>query len=240
MSTSSIRLFYVVLSYGRKPATRNILDHPAASGQIANLRLAFPPDKDRRDRFLWDYARKITELNDLPNLKTMLQKAIKLKSGALIVDDFSRLFRLCEESKRRDLLDELSPYGDHIFEVRTGKRLSAFIDIGANDLLIKLANFPPWAPVGARKQNSEAEERSAATEVARVASQKSRKASGVDRDMEIANLRDEMNAEGKSNTAVEVANEANRRLLRTPHKKPWTERSVRDALARFRSRPSVK
>ena len=85
MSNPSSLLFYVVLSYGKKPDTRKILDHPAAAGQIANLRLSFPSDEDRQDRFVWDYARKITKLGDLPRLNNFLQKATKLKSGALMV-----------------------------------------------------------------------------------------------------------------------------------------------------------
>lgn len=128
MSTKSSRLFYTILTYGKKPAGK-IPFHPAASAQIANLETAFPPDARYQDRTVWEYARVIHCLDDLPRLKAILQEMTIKEIGLLIMDDVSRLFRVCKQPDRAGLLLELKPFADRLYSLRHGLTLSAFSDV---------------------------------------------------------------------------------------------------------------
>ena len=232
MTQTSGRIFYVLLGYGEKP-TPPYANHPAARRQVDNLRIAFPESMARKDRFLWDYARRINHLDDLPKLKSMLQEILTQGAGALIVDNFARLFGRCPMAGRLVLLKELEPYGERLFEVRSKTRLSQMNTDQRHFLLFQPETLLRWEMDGARTRRP-SDARQNATKLASAASLAARREAAADRNLKIAELKGEMSADGRPDKAADVAEEANRRLLRTAHGKVWTERSVGEALRQFK------
>ena len=202
--------------------------HKAAQRQVALIRSVYQAVVS--DRFRFDYARKIRQLDDLPVLSHTLSTIEKVERGVVIVDDLSRLFRCCEMIKRQDLLGQLEMFGEHVASLRHGARLSNMSSDQKHDLLL----YPErrWAVKGVRTLTSSRDERANATELARIASLKSRKNAAAKRDQKIADLRHELIDAGMPSAASDIASEADRRLLRTAHGLSWTARSVRQALAR--------
>ena len=77
MTPTSLRTYYLIATYGKRSAL-NITLNQSAAVQIANLRHYLPPNADRKDLFLGDYARKIHQLADLPVLRSTPHRRLHL------------------------------------------------------------------------------------------------------------------------------------------------------------------
>ncbi|MEO8245196.1 MAG: hypothetical protein ABI832_23200, partial [bacterium] len=142
-------IFYVLIGYGRKP-TPPVAKHEAALRQVDNLRSAIPVDSLRTIKFIWDYARQVRQLDDLPNLRDVLQKLLALKAGKVIVDNLARFFSRCPLADRIYLLNELELFGEHLFEVRSAMTLRAMDADQKHKLLVHPEKLIQWAAAGAR------------------------------------------------------------------------------------------
>lgn len=239
MTTGAVRVFYILLTHGAK-LTGDVMLHPAASGQIANIRAMFPAEKGRANKVVWDYARKIHHIDDLPSLQGALRRSQEVKGGALIVDDLSRLFRICADMDRVSLLNDLMVFGDHLFSLRHRSKLSDLSADQKNFLVLHPERFAHWSVKGARSARMPVAKRADATDAARKASIASRQASAARRDAQISDLQRALVSAGKPCTTTDIAAEANRRLLQTARRLPWSERAVRDALRRVATTSSDK
>ncbi len=222
---------YLLLAYGKKPdQDTKILSHAAARSQFRNFRALIPAQVLKQVAFVADYARKIECLDDLPNLASRLRSFRNVGEGTIIVDDFARLFRACEPHHRVALMNELEEFGSHISSLRHSSKLSK-ISGETKRLIILHPELTRNRPIrGAKRIGTTPENRAEQTAMARGASLESRRtAAAVRRDAVLA-MKADLEADGIPRSAAEVAEEANRRGLRTGHGRLWSKRAVQDMI----------
>ncbi|MBI1216924.1 MAG: hypothetical protein GC186_00110 [Rhodobacteraceae bacterium] len=226
-------LVYIFLAHGKKPKTRGeVITHVAARGQMRNIAARYSTFPTSEDRFNWDYARAIQCLDDLPRLAKFLRRLHASGQGVILVDDLARIFRACALDRRIDLMAELEPFGAHIGSLRHSKTLSTMPgDMKAN-LISHAELIQNWSARGARKVRMSDADRAEQTLIARDASIVARQVGARCREDMILSLKDELEADGVARSALQLAEEANRRGSRTAHGRAWSERAVKDMIRR--------
>lgn len=224
---------YALVTHGKKPKPGET-DHPSIRKQIANIRQALSQHEVERVQVASDYARQIRSMDDLPTLKQILSAMKANNAGKLVVDDLSRLFRICPIDARFALLNSLEPFGKHLFDLRL-LGLLARVPAEKKAVFLKHADMMSgWEMSGARKNLGTASKRAESTRTAREASVAARSIARDHRDAELLRLHDEVAAESVTFTMKDLAARANASGMRTGHGRPWNARSVGDVLRRQR------
>ncbi len=222
---------YVLLSHGPKPKG-SIENHPAARQQISNLRGATRELESLVDlRILHDYSRNFSKLADLPNLLKLL-KAIKEHNGAILIDDFRRLFANHSGDNRVALFDELLEFKESIRDLRTAKLLGELTQtqitlICAAESPVKFVRTP--SPREPRAKI----ERQLQTQKAVDASRQARSIAADGKARELADLRNLLAATSNDVSNRKIADAANAEGLRTTRGNLWNPAAVDRMLKRL-------
>ncbi|SDL34002.1 recombinase family protein [Aliiruegeria lutimaris] len=221
---------HVILTHGAKPKG-SLYKHAPARQQILNL-MAFA---DRHDivisRLTFDHSRSIRGWSSFVELDRQLESCRAADSGTVVIDDLNRLFRAHTVEQRHDVLGGLQPYRRHLFCVRQGCLLD---NIDHHEMLavLRSPDRGKWSYAPRKSRLTEDEKRDQ-TRRAVIASRKARSATADARARELAAVRDEMIAAGETPTLTAIAEEANRRGLRTARNNQWTATSVARMLKRL-------
>lgn len=218
---------YLLLSYGPRHA-RDVTDLPAAAQQLRSLRRAATKHGAGFRILDWDYARKICGRNDLPRLfkllETCREQTIQNGDGPkIIIDDYSRVFRITEPNARADIWAALSEYADHFRDLRQGKPLNALSP--EMTLMIKCGALPPERDRGPASSGPNGRG-SAQTQKARMASAvvRSRAADRAARDL--ARGLQDYRQRHPGATVKAFLESGQGRGLRNSQGRPWTYRSA--------------
>lgn len=221
---------HVVLTSGAKPRGR-IQQHGPAQQQLRNFTDFAQKVGVTVRRLSHDHVRSVQGLGSFQLLGDHLERRLQAGAGAVFIDDLNRLVRACPLKNRHELLLDLAAYGDHLFCVRQGRLFSG---ITVNELNAMQLNPDrgQWH-FAARKSRLSAEEKRDQTRKAAAASRIARgeTADAISRDL--AAIRDELSAGGCSPTFATVADEANRRDLRTSRGNEWNSASVSRMMKRL-------
>jgi hypothetical protein len=224
-------LGYIILTYGPKPLP-NLKDHPAARQQLANLQYFAKQNKSEVKSAKYDYSRNITGFQSLPTLEKTLFLLREHKSGALIIDDLTRLFKACPIDKRGDLYEELIPFGAHIYGVRQKKTLSK---INGSMLTALYSGYGSSRYILAKTQVQKKSnaERQMQTEDALIASQMSRTNTANQNSEKLDLIRSQLITENAVVTNAMIAEEANRQSFKTSRGGKWRRDTVSRTLKRL-------
>lgn len=234
----SVILGYLFLSYGPRHAS-DVTRLSAAARQMRSLSEIAARQGAHLRVLGWDYARRIRGRNDLPQLFKLLEacreQAAQTGHGPkIIVDDYSRLFRVTEIDAREELWEVLTEYSDHFWGLRQGKALDALSP--EMTLLIKCGALPHKRDRGSGKGASQAA-RSAQTEKARRASAVMRSAAGDQAARDLAASLGDYLKRNPGATVKAFLDTAEGRALRNSHGHPW---SYRSALRVLRARKNTE
>jgi hypothetical protein len=212
-------IFYALLTYGKKP-TGSIAKHPAAQSQLRFYQAFVSHHGIQNAQSVYDYSRKINDLNSVPNLRKLL-KALKNKQGGKVyIDDVARLLKGCELHWRVGFLEELREHGAHIHSLKHQKTLEEF----SGAMLKNLVQFPEKSKHPAKQA------RPKCTLEARRSSAEARSSNAVRHARPLADLRQELISRSGRATLEEIADEAAVRGLKTSKGKNWTPQNVARAL----------
>lgn len=161
-------LGYLLITSGPRHVP-DIAKQPAARTQMRALEVMAGKLGASLNIVSWDYARKITSLNDVSHLlkalQTMKQTSEDGKgSGQIVIDSYSRLFRAATSEMRSELWSALIEYEDHVRDVQIGKSLTDLSPEMA--LLVKTGSMPPLT-IGRQTAVRSEEQRQAQTDSAR-------------------------------------------------------------------------
>lgn len=230
---SSVLLCYILVSHGAK-YLEHLESNPCSRIQVSNLK--FGAENIGQDveklRFTLEYARKHEGLSDLPVLKRLLEQLEEKDLGALVMDNVERLFRTCSQSKRKQFINELSPYAGRIFSLRHMARLdqmkSLYIAFMAFGRDIESLSFPTARTARGSKRVLQKQ-----TSNARLISAHVRSKGADTRAKALNDIRSELSKGSEIVTLSQVAREANRRGLLTERKTPWSSSKVGRQLRRL-------
>lgn len=222
---------YIILTYGPKPLP-SFKDHPAARQQLVNLQYFAKQNKTVIKSAKYDYSRNITGLQSLPTLEKTLLLLREHNSGALIIDDLTRLFKACPNDKRGDFYRELISYGAHIYGVRQKKTLDK---IDGSMLALLLSGYGSSRFILAKTQvrKKSKTERQMQTEDAIIASQMSRKNTANQNAEKLDLIRNQLISENTVVTNTMIAEEANRQSFKTSRGSEWRRDTVSRTLKRL-------
>lgn len=221
---------YVLLTHGAKP-TGSLKSHPAATQQLANLKAFSKGVGHDFQIVVHDYARSISGIHSLPNLRRILDEIRAQEAGAMVIDDISRLFRACEIENRQCFLTELQPSAGRIIGVRQKGVMSDLTEV-QTALIASGALSAKFEAPNSEKVNKGTGEGREQTRKATKASTQSRGSLADEKAREIVQLKAELEKIRDSVTLKELAEEANLRHLVTSRGKPWTAPGVWRALQR--------
>lgn len=221
---------YALISYGPKPKGQ-LGNHPGYRQQRANLYGCITnkaPDEEIVGYY--DYARSFRSLDDLPQLKKLLNVMNEVDS-ALLIDDFRRLFAHCEKDFQLSFWEELKAYPGRLRDIRTGQDLDK---LSHNQALLILSSTKPikfvYAPTPrAPRSKDDLQDQTA---MAVKASQLSRKTAADDLAQQLYALKQNLLKTRQTVTYQALADHANDTGLRTNHRKPWTAAKVGNMLRR--------
>lgn len=162
-------LAYLLITSGPRHVP-DIAKEPAARTQMRALETMASKLDASFNIVAWDYARKITSLNDLPQLFKALQTMTQSSedgrgSGQIVIDSYSRLFRAATPEMQSELWSALIEYEDHFRDIQTRKSLCDLSSETA--LLVKTGNMPRLE-VGRQTAVRSEKQRQAQTDSARV------------------------------------------------------------------------
>tara|TARA_R100001369_G_scaffold89568_1_gene127358 strand:+ start:1756 stop:2328 length:573 start_codon:yes stop_codon:yes gene_type:complete len=174
-------IFYVLLTYGKKPAG-SIATHPAAQSQMRFYRNLVSHHGIQKTQFLYDYSRKFRDLESLPGLRKLLEALKNKEGGKVYIDDVARLLKGCELQWRVGFLEELREHGAQIYSLKHRKSLDEF----SGAMLKNLVQF-------AEKSKHPAQQaRPKDTQAARRSSSEVRSSNAVRHARPLADLRQEL------------------------------------------------
>ncbi|KAA9010029.1 hypothetical protein [Histidinibacterium aquaticum] len=224
---------YILLSHGPRPAD-GIAGHSAARQQKRNLKCYLEERKITDFAVLYDYRRTWSRLEELPALASALELCRQLAEGhVVLMDDLNRLFRGCDDRAKPDFFAEVSRHNEHLFGLRQGKVLANCTTAEAGLVLhgYGTARFIYNKKAYRRPRSLQARQRQ--TSAATVASTNSRTLAANAAARAIADVRDDLAAAVGTPTLQAVADEANRRGIKTARGSSWSVSSVHRALARL-------
>lgn len=226
-------LAYILISYGPRPQGSLSDAHSGARVQRRNLRNFVQSREDvRTHRVVCDYCRKPKNLDSLPQLAKALSEARRAGISVLI-DDFRRLFAHVADREQRMLLyDQLKPYGDIFYSIRTQGKLS---ELSEHQLLFHLSASPPIRysvePCPSRQQSLL--ERRWQTAKAIEESIKVRGERADEKALALAEIFMSLKTADHGPTYQQIAEEANRQGIRTTRGNDWSAATVYRSLKRF-------
>lgn len=208
-------IFYVLLSYGNRPAG-SIRAHPAAKAQLAFVNRLVSRNPEIKVDLQFDYTRRVKGLRSLPTLERVLTKVKPIDGIKVRIDNLSRLFRIAEMSDREQLLADLRAFDSKLISLKHGKTLSEFSANEIHNLILH-----------AEKSTLPAQRhRGGDTGSARASSLVSRKDSSVRLAKQLESIKDELIDIRHRATLRMVADEANARGMRTTRGGKWTPQNV--------------
>lgn len=225
-------IFYVLLTHGAKP-TGSAEKHPAARAQIANFK-AFRAEKDHPvESLIADYQRKVTGLASLPKLSFALDIALKGGQGIIVMDNIARLFAACDDKHRRDLLNEMLCYKDHLLGLSQGGLLSQLSETRLA-LLASGRETTRYTYGRTRRRSSLSKaERQMQTADATRASGIARRQAADEKARQLDAIRSELAHKHENPTLKMIAEEANSRGIMTTRGGIWTSSTVGRSLNRL-------
>lgn len=230
--TRKLLAAYILLTHGPRPGPA-LGSHPAARQQLRNLKAVLADQGLSETAVIYDYARSWSGLADLPALLEALE-ACKTSEDqpVLLMDDLNRLFRHSKPERRVDMLNEVQSYNEHLFGIRQGMVLARCSDSEARRVVFGYgsARFI-YSGQAYRRPRSAAAKREQ-TRAATVASSARRAEAADAASRAVAKVRDELTSASAKVTLQNVADEANRRGLRTTGGGSWSVSTVSRALTR--------
>jgi len=223
---------YLLAGHGRRYGF-SPEQHPATQAQVRLIHEIVAktvPDADIC--WIFDYARRVRSLDDLPNLKSGLEVARQEGKGVIAVADLTLIFRKAAPEDRPGLLKEIRVYHDHIADVsRGGRRMSALPKEEVRAIWTFGITGMPKRQTRTVPPNSLKTKRAA-----RKANRVSAMSRGTRADAiakELAQVRDKLAAYDVDCSMTAIAKEANMAGLRTTRGKDWTASAVGRALRRL-------
>lgn len=230
-------LAYLLITSGPRHVP-DISKEPAARTQMRALETMASKLDAGLNIVAWDYARKITSLNDLPQLlkalQTMKQSSEDGKgTGQIVIDSYSRLFRAATPEMQSELWSALIEYEGHFRDMQTRKSLSDLSSETA--LLVRTGSMPP---LKTRRQSAvrNEEERQAQTKRARANSAviRRKRAEASAQKLQQAYHAYKGEIPGASLKAFIESDASN--TVRNSHGRAWTYSSAKRALRELRNR----
>jgi hypothetical protein len=227
-----VMLAYLLAGYGRRYGF-SPEQHPATQAQVRLIREKFAAaTPDVEIVWIFDYARRVRTLDDLPILKAVLEVVRQEGKGAIAVADMTLIFRKAAPEDRQGLLCEIGVYDEHIVDIsRGGRRMSA---------LPKEEVHAIWTYGITGMPKRQSRTASSNTTTIKKAARKANKVSATSRGRradalakKLAQIRDKLAADGENCSMTAIANEANGAGLRTTRGKDWTASAVGRALRRL-------
>ena len=222
---------YVLLTHGPKPKG-TIKQHPSAKQQLANFQ-GVADELGARDklRVFYDHSRSYKSLTDLPTLQRLLERARELE-GAIVIDDFRRLFANYSGDDRMTFLEEILRFQDNFRDLKTGKLLGELPQTKLTHILLAEKPVRYVRTPLPRKTKPKAERRLQTRNAVR-ASRKVRSEKADGKAHEIGEVRDRLIQEHSDVTYQKIADTANSEGLRTIRGKHWTAAGVFRMLKRL-------
>jgi len=219
---------YVLATYGTK-SHGNISQCEAVRRQINNLQ-HFSKSHGAALRIAYDYQRKVRCLDDLPNLRQILEQRSRNKSGIILVDCLTWLFQRPEPNLRQTFASELVAHGKHIYGVRDRCRLD---DLTEDQIRARLNMNLPLLRLGTRAKDL-APKGATQTFEAMKASKTARVEESLNLALKLLSIKSELEAAGLPARGEDIAKVANDRGYRTQLGTLWSQSSVSRALKRLK------
>ena len=216
---------YILLTRGPRHFS-GIKKVEAAKRQIANLEAFASINGDEQTKLYHDYGRKVIGLESLPKFQRLLE-AVKSRGAAIVVDDLQWLFRHAKLSDRKRFLEQLTPFGQHLFDVRLGKMLTQFTQDEALSLIT--SKDGPFYLKRAERSGIGPAQTKRANRVSAIA----RHHRSLAKARELAALKKELESGGCETGYAEMARAANDRNLWTTSGSQWSRATARSALLRL-------
>lgn len=230
---------YLLAGYGRRYGF-SPEQHPATQAQVRLFRemvAAKKPDVE----FFWifDYARQVRTLDDLPNLKAVLETFRQVGKSVVSVPDLTLIFRKANLDDRLRLLREIEAYDAHIVDVsRGGRRISALRKKEVYAILTYRVTGMPTRQTRTASSNTTTIKKAAGKANKVSAISRGRRADAAAK--KLAQIRDKFAADGVDCSMTAIAKEANRAGLRTTRGNDWTASTVGRALRRLEKEHSIE
>lgn len=222
-------IFYVLLSYGRKP-DGSIRNHPAAAAQMRLFDDVVEHYKPKEDKRFFDYARRVTGIASLPKLQAFMIALSERGNGTVSIDDLSRIFRICPWNMRNQLLDDLLVFKAHLHSITHRKALIDFSDTEIKNLIIHPEKSKSLARTRGNRDSS----------TARKSSMKVRREKALQKAEALKRLEDRL-LEANTNVSWRmIAEAANAAGLRTTRGQLWTASNVARTMERKGGTPFRK
>ncbi|MBO6885343.1 MAG: hypothetical protein JJ869_17450 [Marivita sp.] len=228
---------YLLITSGPRHVP-DISKEPAARTQIRALEMMASKLDASLKIVAWDYARKITSLNDLPQLFKALQTMKQSSedgtgSGQIVIDSYSRLFRAATPKMQSELWSALIEYEEHFRDVQTRKSLCDLSSETA--LLVKMGNMPRLE-VGRQTAVRSEKQRQAQTESARVNSALVRKQRAEDAVRQLQQAFDAYKDDIPGASLKAFIDSDAAKTVRNSLGRAWTYSSAKRALRELRNR----
>ncbi|SMX25287.1 hypothetical protein [Boseongicola aestuarii] len=221
---------YVFLSTGAK-ATSSPEKYPARQHQIEKLSFVFSACGEDSPEIYVEKCVRVESLKSLPTLRQHLIWAVQNKSK-VIIDDFRRIFYKTPFRKRRQLLEELAPFGPVFWEARYEARPLASLQRADLEELMSVDRPIPIEKSPKPDDDRSAKRRRRQTRRARLQSAKSRAAKADQLAGMLSKIRKSLQEKGEKATLKTIAEEANKLELRTAWGGAWSAASVKRMLDR--------
>lgn len=223
---------YILVTSGRRPQAAELPTHPASRQQFRNLGIEIRRRWPKLEpTWIFDYARTVTLLDDLPELRRHLALLKDVGSGAMVVDDLIRLFGRVPPDRREDFFERIEPFSKYLVGLRQKSRLSELR--GARLSQVVLAAEPSrYVVQPARRAKRSLDDRREQTSAATRESARARAAAADSKARELEAIRRELTGAGREASLEAIAECANERGLATTRQKPWSRQSVHRALKR--------
>lgn len=230
-------LAYLLITSGPRHVP-DISKEPAARTQMRALETMASKLDAGLNIVAWDYARKITSLNDLPQLlkalQTMKQSSEDGKgTGQIVIDSYSRLFRAATPEMQSELWSALIEYEGHFRDMQTRKSLSDLSSETA--LLVRTGSMPPLK-IGRQTAVRSEKQRQAQTESARVNSALVRKQRAEDAVRQLQQAFDAYKDDIPGATLKAFIDSDAAKTVRNSLGRAWTYSSAKRALQELRNR----
>jgi hypothetical protein len=219
---------YALATYGPRPASsEDWQQHPQIRTQLVLTKHFADRQGIAVFGVAFDYHRAPRCLDDLPRLKQALARA-KQTSEKVMVDCVGRILRAAKPEHRGHLLNELRAHGAWL---HCGYSKAALCDIEDHEINAMLC-LPNLERALAHAASRKFRLNRSRTESARSQSSATRRNKSQFAGRRLEQIRAELQAAGKRGSAVEVADLANQRGLRTQRRTEWTAANVRKVLRR--------
>lgn len=230
-------LGYLLITSGPRHVP-DIATQPAARTQMRTLEGLANKLGASLNIVAWDYARKISSLNDvsqlLKALQTMKQSSeVGKGSGRILIDSYSRLFRAATPQMQSKLWSALSQYEDYFRDVQTGKALRELSP--EMSLLVKTGSMPPLK-IGRQSAVRSEKERQAQTNRARANSAVIRKQRAQRSARELQQAFDAYKGDIPDASLKSFIGSDASKTVRNSHGREWTYSSAKRALRELRNR----